>query len=92
MRLLLIALIVTFAAAVPWRGAQAAGLAHDAPAPAVSAQEEGAGPENEDTVEVQLVVLGVVLSGVFVAGTGAYLLRRKLGLTAYTPPQDSGRH
>ena len=50
------------------------------------------GDEDDDRVEVQLVVLGVVIGTVFVLGTGAWLLRRKLGLTAYTPPADSGHH
>jgi len=93
MRLLLIALVLTIAVAVPVRGAQAAGVAHEAPLPATAAQEgEGAAPGNGDTVAIQLSVLGVVLATVFVAGTGAFLLRRRLGLTAYTPPKDSGHH
>lgn len=48
--------------------------------------------DDDDRVEVQLVVLGVVLVTVFGLGTAAYLLRRKLGHTAYTPPADSGHH
>ncbi|MBI5287453.1 MAG: hypothetical protein HY873_00605 [Chloroflexi bacterium] len=93
MRFLLIALVLTVAAAAPMRGANAASVAHEAPAPAVSAQEDGAASSgNDDTVAIQLSVLGAVLATVFVVGTGAYLLRRRLGLTAYTPPKDSGQH
>ena len=93
MRLLLIALVLTIAVVVPVPGAQAADVAHEAPLPATAVQEgQGASPGNGDTVAIQLSVLGVVLATVFVAGTGAYLLRRRLGLTAYTPPKDSGHN
>jgi hypothetical protein len=43
-------------------------------------------------VEVQLVVAGIVAGLVVGVGTGAYLLRRKLGLTAYSPEQAGGGH
>jgi hypothetical protein len=44
-------------------------------------------------VEVQLVVAGIVAGLVVGVGTGAYLLRRKLGLTAYSPDEaGSGHH
>ncbi len=49
--------------------------------------------DNDDTrVRVQLVVSGGVAALVVVAGTGAYLLRRKLGLTTYTPDANGGGH
>ncbi len=90
--MLLIALVLTFIAVAPWRAAEAADLVEGAPAPAAAAQSEELPSENDDTVAVQLTVLGIVLGAVFVAGTGAYLLRRRLGLTAYTRPADSGHH
>lgn len=43
-------------------------------------------------VEVQLLVAGIVAGLVVGVGTGAYLLRRKLGLTAYSPEQAGGGH
>lgn len=48
--------------------------------------------DDDDRVEVQLIVLGVVLVTVFGVGTAAYVLRWKLGRTAYTPPTDTGHH
>lgn len=57
-----------------------------------SIQEGGTSETDDDVVEVQLVVLGIVIGTVFVLGTAAYLLRRRLGLTAYSPPADNGHH
>ena len=47
--------------------------------------------EHDDSrVGVQLAVAGIAAGLVVGVGTGAYLLRRKLGLTAYTPPEAPG--
>jgi hypothetical protein len=45
--------------------------------------------EDDETVNVQLVVLAVVGGVVFLLLPLGYLLRRRLGLTAYTPPAES---
>jgi hypothetical protein len=95
MRTLFIALVLLAAAVAAgplWRTAAAAGQSHAALTPAIAAQSQELPSENDDRVEVQLTVLGIALGMVFVAGTAAYLLRRRLGLTAYAPPKDSGRH
>ena len=47
---------------------------------------------DDDTVAVQLTVLGIVIGTVFVLGSAAYVLRVKLGRTIYTPPTDTGHH
>ena len=47
--------------------------------------------DHEDSrVGVQLVVAGIAAALVVGVGTGAYLLRRKLGLTAYAPDSAAG--
>jgi hypothetical protein len=46
----------------------------------------------DSRVGVQLVVAGIAAGLVVGVGMGAYLLRRKLGLTAYTPDQNAGGH
>jgi hypothetical protein len=43
---------------------------------------------DDDTVNVQLVVLGIVGGVVFLLLPLGYLFRRQQGLTAYTPPAD----
>jgi hypothetical protein len=45
---------------------------------------------DDSRVGVQLVVAGIAAGLVLGVGTGAYLLRRKLGLTAYAPPNAAG--
>ena len=47
---------------------------------------------SDSRVWVQLVVAGIAAGLVVGVGTGAYLLRRKLGLTAYAPDQNAGGH
>lgn len=50
-------------------------------------------PSNNDSrVGVQVGVLCAVVALVVVVGTGAYFLRRVLGLTAPPPKQDAGGH
>jgi hypothetical protein len=43
-------------------------------------------------VEVQITVLVAAVTLVVVIGTGAYFLRKRLGLTAPPPKQDAGGH
>lgn len=97
-RILLAGLVLTVGSAFAFQG----GAAHATETgatwePVTEASPTGIdfdvdGDEDDDRVEVQLLVLGTVIVTVFILGTGAYLLRRKLGLTAYTPPADSGHH
>ena len=47
---------------------------------------------DESRVGVQLVVAGIAAGLVVGVGTAAYLLRRKLGLTAYSPDEASDGH
>ncbi len=64
----------------------------NAPAPTISHGQDAADVNDDDTVAVQLIVLGIVFGTVFVLGSAAYVLRVKLGRTAYTPPTDTGHH
>lgn len=97
-RLLTAGLVLTVACVLTLRGAGVHAAARPAPyEPSAQATAAGIefdvdGDEEDDRVEVQLLVFGTVVLVVFVLGTGAYLLRRKLGLTAYTPPTDTGHH
>lgn len=95
MKIALISVLLALSAALAGsRGALAAEIdaGHGAGPSVAALQEDEAAGGDDDVVEVQLVVLGIVIGTVFVLGTGAYLLRRRLGLTAYTPPADSGHH
>lgn len=95
MRLLSITLIslVVFAAL-------AAGPAHAAGVPVrdagtvVASQSAPRQVDDHDgsRVGVQLVVAGIAAGLVVGVDTGAYLLRRKLGLTAYSPDQAADGH
>jgi hypothetical protein len=89
----LVFLAVTFVVAP---GSPAVHAAPSAAAPLdvaqMSIQENGPDQSDDDVVEVQLVVLGIVIGTVFVLGTGAFLLRRRLGLTTYEPPANTGHH
>ena len=97
-RVLFVGVLLTAAGVLPLRdaGVHAAALdmpaEPDAQAPSAGIEFDVDGDEDDDRVEVQLLVLGTVVVVVFVLGTGAYLLRRRLGLTAYTPPADAGHH
>jgi|CXWL01.1.fsa_nt_gi hypothetical protein len=86
-----ILLAAVLVAAVPQAVADASTFVDDRIAAGQVASQEAA-KNGDDRVEVQLVVLGVVLVTVFGLGTGAYLLRWKLGRTAYAPPTDTGHH
>lgn len=84
----ILAVLLTFAVAV--RGADAAHITPADGAPPVAAQ---AVDDNDDTrVEVQLIVLGVAAFTVVVVGSGAYLLRRRLGRVKGPPDQNAAGH
>ena len=93
MRRLLLALV---AAALLCVNALGVGLASDTPArpsATVTSQAEEIDDNDDTRVEVQLVVLAVAGGTVFVLGTGAYLLRRRLGLVPPPPgPSGDGHH
>jgi hypothetical protein len=62
---------------------------------AVLAQQQNPPPVSSDDgsrVGVQVGVLCAAVALVVVGGTGAYFLRRVLGLTASPPKQDAGGH
>ncbi len=86
-------LAVTLIAAASLRPAHAA-TAPQGYGPAVMAAADTPPiDQNDDTrVDVQLLVLGAVAVVVVGIGTGAYFLRRLLGLTAPPPVQPSGGH
>jgi hypothetical protein len=73
------------AADVPASHTKAQAMVHAAPPRPVN-------DHDESRVAVQLVVAGVAAGLVVGVGTAAYMLRRKLGLTAYTPDKDAGGH
>lgn len=60
-------------------------------APATHTQQ-GVDQHDDSRVDVQLVVAGITAVVVVGLGSAAYVLRRKLGLTAYDPKEASGGH
>lgn len=95
MRLLSITLIsLVVLGALATQPARAAGVpAHD-PGAVVASQSAPRQVDGHDgsRVGVQLVVAGIAAGLVVGVGTGAFLLRRKLGLTAYAPDEAAGGH
>jgi hypothetical protein len=91
-RLSLPTLLLLAALALTSASARAAGYdAQSIPERATLQQQDV--DDNDDTrVEVQLVVLGIAAGTVFVLGSGAYLLRKKLGLVAPPPEQGGAGH
>lgn len=57
-----------------------------------TAPQQAVDDNNGTRVEVQLVMLGIAIGTVFVLGTGAYLLRKKLGLVPPPPEEAAGGH
>lgn len=92
MRVLLLSLAIICALAVD--ASPRAGAASDiaATAPAATARRQAIDDNGDTRVEVQLVVLGIAIGAVFVLGTGAYVLRKKLGLAPPPPEQGSDDH
>lgn len=89
-------LIVLAAAALLAVSTRSVALAADVPADrssAITSQAEEIDDNDDTRVEVQLVVLGIAIGTVFVLGTGAYLVRRRLGLVPPPPePGGDGHH
>jgi uncharacterized membrane protein YczE len=91
MRILIAAMLFTFAIALPSLSAHATDLVADAAAMAMHQQSEV--DDNDDTrVEVQVVVLAIVIGAVLVFGTAVYLVRRRLGLVPPPPEQGGDGH
>ena len=91
MRVLLLSLVIMCALAS--YASPRSEAASDVAAPATAATARQAVDDNDDTrVDVQLAVLGIAIGTVFVLGTGAYLLRRKLGLVPPPPEEAAGGH
>jgi len=83
---------VTLVAAASLRPAYASTAQHTASA-AAAVHAQGQVDANDDSrVEVQITVLVAAVTLVVVIGTGAYFLRKRLGLTAPPPKQDAGGH
>ena len=93
MRIVLLACAAALAfVAVVRTDASASGAARSpaSDSPSIQAQEVD---DNDDTrVDVQLVVVALVIGTVFIGGTGAYLLRKRLGLVPPPPEQDATAH
>jgi hypothetical protein len=94
---LMLALVVVGALAIGGVTPSAvyAGEGEDEGAPVIentSVQTGEDGDGEDDTVNVQLVVFGIVGGFVFLLLPLGYLLRRRLGLTAYTPPAADAHH
>jgi hypothetical protein len=89
MRDLVLMLAVVLAALVAGRSAASASEVLPAAEAVVSVQAQEVDDNDDTRVEVQLVVLAVALGTVFVFGTGAYFVRRKLGLVPPPPDQQA---
>jgi hypothetical protein len=86
-------LVMTLFAAASLRPVYAAATPHRAAPAAALPQENQQVSSNDGTrVKVQVIVLCSAVVLVVVIGTGAYFLRKRLGLTAPPPKQDAGGH
>ncbi len=83
-RVAMVALVAATLLLATARAASAASVPAQHPTAIVARQVKPAVDDNDDSrVVVQLIVLGIVIGVVVVAGTSAYLVRRRLGLTKY---------
>ena len=85
---LVLAMFAAVAAVTPSQAASSASRTHSEAM--LSAGTQPVDDHDESRVGVQLVVAGLAAGVVVGVGTGAYLLRRKLGLTAYAPEDAAG--
>jgi hypothetical protein len=94
MRTLSIALLaaLTLLAAASVTRAHAAAAPPPGMPPALLYQQKQVDQHADTRVAVQLVVLGTAAVVVVVIGTGAYFLRKRLGLTAAPPEQGADGH
>jgi hypothetical protein len=94
MRTFWIALIIglTLLASASIGGAYAASDPRTFEAHQTIASQQQVDQHDDSRVGVQLTVLGLAAVVVVVVGTGAYFLRKKLGLTAQPPQQTGGGH
>ena len=79
-------------AATASRASAAPAPPQDARAAVLYQQKKHVNDHSESRVVVQLIVAGIAAGVVVVLGSGAYLLRRKLGLVAPPPAQGSAGH
>ena len=88
---LVVALVLASAAAASGSRVHAAALPGASESPAALREATRPIDQHDDSrVGVQLVVAGIGAGVVVGMGTVAYFLRRKLGLTAYSPEQAAG--
>jgi hypothetical protein len=93
MRLISLCLLVlaVCAAVAAVRPSQASEIASGTRAPTMwQAGPQPVDDHEESRVGVQIVVAGIAAGLVVGVGTSAYFLRRKLGLTAYSPDNAGG--
>jgi hypothetical protein len=92
MRVLLLSLVIIWALAA--NASQRSEAASDiaGASPAVTARPQAIDDNGDTRVEVQLAVLGIAVGSVFVLGTGAFVLRKKLGLVPPPPEQVKDGH
>ena len=84
---LVLAMFAAVAAVTPSRAADSASRTHSE---TMLSAAQPVDDHDESRVGVQIVVAGIAAGLVVCVGTGAYLLRRKLGLTAYSPESAAG--
>jgi hypothetical protein len=92
MRVLLLAVALIAAGLSLERGSAAASTVAPQAGMAAPARTQEIDDNDDTRVEVQATVLAIAVSTVFVLGTGAYVLRKKLGLVPPPPEQEGNSH